>query len=156
MRIKGYNGTVSFDGATVTIERTGFAARVMVGSGSKAIPVQRISAVQFVPAKLGIRGFIEFTIGGGVERRATFGNRTSTAAHDENSVLFGRGAMAEFEALRDAVQAAMSAGPQPVVLTADLTEQLDRLGALYNAGTITAEEFRAAKGQLLLLEHTVA
>jgi hypothetical protein len=52
--------------------------------------VQRISAVQFVPARLGIRGFIEFTLSGGVERRATFGRRASTAAHDENSVLFGR------------------------------------------------------------------
>ncbi len=156
MKVQGYNGTVRFDGATVTIERTGFAARVMVGSGSKSIPVQRISAVQFVPAKLGFRGFIEFTVGGGIERRATIGHRTKTAGHDENSVLFGRGQAAEFEALRDAVQAAMSAGPQPVVVTADLTEQLDRLGALYNAGTITGEEFRVAKGRLLLLEHTAS
>lgn len=156
MKVQGYNGTVSFDGATVVIQRTGFAARLMVGSGTKAIPVGRIGAVQFVPARLGIRGFIEFTISGGVERRTTFGRRTSTAAHDENSVLFGRGAMAEFEALRDAVQAAMSAGPQPVVLTADLTEQLNRLVELYDAGTISCEELRAARGQLLLLEHTAS
>jgi hypothetical protein len=33
MQVKGFNGTVTFDGTFVTITRTGFRARISVGSG---------------------------------------------------------------------------------------------------------------------------
>lgn len=100
---KGYNGTATLNGGMVTISRTGFAARTLIGSGSKAIPVGRIAAVQFVPARIGFRGFIQFTIAGGIEQRATFGRRTAAAHHDENSVVFARRQQGQFEQLRDRV-----------------------------------------------------
>lgn len=105
---KGYNGTATLDNGMVTITRTGFVARTQIGSGSKAIPVARISAVQFVPARVGFRGFIQFTIAGGVEQRATFGSRTKAAHHDENTVVFNRHQQVEFEQLRDAIQQVMA------------------------------------------------
>jgi hypothetical protein len=33
MQVKGFNGTATFDGTFVTITRTGFRARISVGSG---------------------------------------------------------------------------------------------------------------------------
>jgi len=103
----GYNGTATLNNGMVTITRTGFVARTLIGSGSKAIPVSRITAVQFVPARLGFRGFIQFTIAGGIEQRATFGQRTKAAHHDENTVVFNRHQQGQFELLASAVQHAM-------------------------------------------------
>jgi hypothetical protein len=107
---KGYNGTAILDNGMVTITRTGFAARTLIGSGSKAIPVNRITAVQLVPARVGFRGFIQFTIAGGIEQRATFGQRTAAAHHDENAVVFARRQQGEFEQLRDAVLRVIAGG----------------------------------------------
>lgn len=108
VQAQGYNGSVTFNGALLTIERKGLAARALIGSGSKSIPVTRIAGVQFVPAKLGFRGFIQFTVPGGIESRATFGHRTKAAAHDENSVMFNRHQQPEFETVRDAVMVALA------------------------------------------------
>lgn len=104
----GYNGTVTLNNGMVTITRTGFVARTLIGSGAKAIPVSRVSAVQFVPARVGFRGFIEFTLAGGIEQRATFGKRTRAAAHNENAVLFSRRQQTQFELLADAVNNALA------------------------------------------------
>jgi Domain of unknown function (DUF4429) len=69
MQVKGRNGTVTFDGQTVTIDRKGFVARTTVGKGTKSIPVHSITAVQWKPAGMTV-GFIQFTLSGGSERRS--------------------------------------------------------------------------------------
>jgi hypothetical protein len=107
---KGYNGTATLDRGMVTITRTGFAARTLIGSGSRAIPVSRIAVVQFVPARVGFRGFIQFTIAGDIEQRAAFGRRTAAAHHDENTVVFARRQQGQFEQLRDAIQRVIAYG----------------------------------------------
>lgn len=104
LEVKGVNGTVLFDGAMVIIRRSGAMARMTIGKGEKRIPLRSISAVQFKPAGL-VRGFIQFTIPGGNERRSSFGSQSTDAARDENSVLFGKTQQAEFERLRDAIEA---------------------------------------------------
>ena len=71
---KGHNGTVTFDGDFVTIERTGFLARTSVGKGTKRIPVSSITAVQWKPAGGMVNGFISFTVGGGNEAHSRFGS----------------------------------------------------------------------------------
>jgi hypothetical protein len=47
--VRGRNGTVTFDGATVVIARSGFVARATIGKGEKRIPLRHITAVQFKP-----------------------------------------------------------------------------------------------------------
>ena len=54
MQVKGYNGTINFDGVFVTITRAGFRARVSVGKGEKRIPVSQLSAVQFKKSGWGV------------------------------------------------------------------------------------------------------
>lgn len=104
---KGVNGTITLDGTLIRIQRRGFLARATVGKGEKTIPVRHLTAVQLKPAGPFTNGFIQFTLGGGTERRSTFGRQTQDAASDENSVVFTRGQQPAFDALRAAVEAAL-------------------------------------------------
>lgn len=105
---KGYNGQASFDGRFVTITRNGFVARSTVGKGEKRIPLKSLTAVQWKPATHLARGYIQFTIAGGVERRSRFGRATKDALNDENSVVFPPRHQEAFQALRDAVEEAIA------------------------------------------------
>lgn len=104
---KGRNGTVSFDGKSITIERSGFLARSTVGKGRKRLALRHISSVQVKPASVMMNGFIEFTIAGGNENRSRFGGQTKDAAHNENAVIFTKKQQSDFETLRDAVEDAI-------------------------------------------------
>jgi hypothetical protein len=149
IEVKGVNGTVAFDGRTVTIHRSGVMARATVGKGTKSIPVGNVVAVQWKPASRTIRGFIQFTVAGGNEGRSRFGRQSIDAAKDENSVLFGWTQRAEFEALRAAVEAAISAGPTPAPDSASVADELAKLNELRAQGVLSDAEFDAAKARLL-------
>jgi hypothetical protein len=154
MEVKGHTGTVRFDGEAVTILRKGALARMTVAKGEKQIPLASISAVQFKPAGRMVNGYIQFTVGGGIERRSGFGKQTVDAGRDENSVVFNYRQRAEFEQLRDAVQAALAArhraaagGAAPAQAT--IPQQIEQLAALRDSGAITDAEFEAKKTELL-------
>lgn len=106
---KGHNGTVTFDGNWVTISRTGALARMSVGKGEKRIPLPSITAVQWKPAGPMVNGFIQFTVPGGNESRSRAGSQTTSAARDENTVLFTRKQREEFAAIRTAIEDAIVA-----------------------------------------------
>lgn len=145
--------TVTFDGATVTIERAGFLERFTVGKGRKSIPLTAISAVQWKQPGVIVNGFLQFTIGGGNEARSRFGRQTMDAASDENSVVFDARRTDEFAAIRDAVQAALAAksapAAPPMAAKADVVDQIRRFGELRDAGMVSAAEFDAFKARLL-------
>ncbi|TCO45200.1 putative oligomerization/nucleic acid binding protein [Kribbella antiqua] len=150
MEVKGHNGTVVWDGAFVTIRRTGFLARASIGKGEKRIPMTSISAVQWKPAGALVNGFIQFTVGGGNESRSKFGSQTTDAAKDENSVIFLKKQMAEFDALRTAIESAIVQRSNPPVSPApDNLAQLKQLGELRDAGVLSDDEFNAKKSEIL-------
>jgi hypothetical protein len=103
---KGVTGTVTFDGRIVAISHSGLG-RMTAGKGEKRVPVSSIAAIEWKPPGFGVRGFIRFTIPGGIEKTSKVGRRTQDAARDENSVLFGRTQEDDFRRLRDAVEAAI-------------------------------------------------
>jgi hypothetical protein len=155
MEVKGHTGTVRFDGETVTILRKGALARMTVGKGEKQIPLANISAVQFKPAGPLVNGYIQFTVGGGIERRSSFGKQTVDAGRDENSVVFHHRQRKDFEQLRDAVQAALAAhhravaGGSVAAAQATIPQQIEELAALRDSGAITDAEFETKKTELL-------
>lgn len=106
---KGQSGTVVFDGSLITLRRDGFLARAVVGKGTKMIPVSQVVAVQLKPAGALVNGYIQFTIPGGNEIRSQTGRATFDAGKDENSVVFTRKQSPAFQALHDAVMAAIAA-----------------------------------------------
>jgi hypothetical protein len=151
IEVAGQGGQVSFDGQFVTIHRKGFLARTNVGKGEKRIPTSSIMAVQWKPAGPIINGFIQFTVPGGNERRSKFGSQTTDAAHDENSVVFTRKQMPEFEKLRAVVEGAIAQRgmPAPSAAPVDAADQIARLAQLHQSGALSDEEFTSAKARLL-------
>ncbi|MFC7595769.1 DUF4429 domain-containing protein [Terrabacter sp. GCM10028922] len=152
MEVKGHNGTVDFDGDFVTIRRTGFLARASIGKGEKRIPLGSITAVQWKPAGAMMNGFISFTLGGGNETRSRFGSQTVDATKDENSVIFVKKQMPDFEALRNEVEQAIAARHRPAAqtpATPDHLAQLKQLAELRDAGILSEEEFAIKKAEIL-------
>jgi hypothetical protein len=153
MECKGINGTVEFDGTFVTLKRTGLLARSTVGKGEKRIPVASITAVRWKPPSRLIRGFIAFTVAGGIENRSGLGRATVDAAKDENAVVVGYTQEAGFLQLRDAIEAAIAAkvGP-PAAQNAghgDAGEQLRQLNELHEAGLLTDDEFASKRAAVV-------
>lgn len=105
---KGVNGTVTFDGRMVTISHSGALGRMTAGKGEKRVPVSSIAAVEWKPHGFGVRGFIRLTIPGGVERTSRVGKRTVDSEKDENSVVFGKTQLADFERVRAAIEDAIA------------------------------------------------
>lgn len=143
---------VQVDEDFVTIRRIGFDTRILVGKGEKRIPIHAITAVQWKPPGKRVSGFIEFSLGGGDERRSRFGTQTMDAAKDENSVVFTIHDEPAFQAVREAVEVAIANRHRPAdrsLPTPDLLEQLDRLASLRDRGVLNEEEFAAQKARLL-------
>jgi hypothetical protein len=145
---KGVNGSVSFDGQFVTISRSGLMARATVGKGEKRIPISSVTAVQWKPPSKMVRGFIQFSVLGGNERRSGFGKQTMDAAKDENSVVVGWTQVAEFEELRAEVEAAVGR-PSLAPSAPSAADELKKLAELRDAGVLSDAEFEAEKAKLL-------
>lgn len=105
---KGYNGTISFDGRKVIIERTGFVARSSQGSGTKMIPLGQIVGLQWKKAGLGTRGYIEVsTAGSGTGRQARPQGLKTQNLDNENAVAFGRRAQPAMRAVYNEIMTAL-------------------------------------------------
>jgi hypothetical protein len=150
---RGHNGTIVFNTDFVTIKRTGFIARGTIGKGEKRIPVASITAIQWKPAGAMVNGFIQFTVGGGNEARSQFGRQTTSAAKDENSVVFMKKQMPAFQALREQIEGVISQRGRPASVAAAVAsgplDQLKQLSELRDAGIVTEEEFAAKKVSIL-------
>lgn len=101
-----------------------------------------------------MNGFIQFSLGGGNERRSSFGSQTSSAASDENSVVFTKKQQPEFESLRSAVESGITAihAPTPAPTEQTTTDPLDRLkmlADLRDQGVLSEDEFAAQKRKIL-------
>lgn len=151
---KGTNGTIHFDGQTITLERSGFGARMSVGKGEKRIPIASVTAVQWRKASL-TTGFIQFTLAGGVERRSRPGHSGGDARTDENSVTFHARQQPAFEPIRAAIEAAIAQqhAPQAAVAApgaaASIADELAKLAGLRDQGIISPADFEAAKARIL-------
>lgn len=151
---RGRIGQIEFDGQFVTIRRTRFISRILVGKGEKRIPITSITAMQFKPAGWIFLGFIQFTLPGGNEIRSQFGRNIINASRDENSVSFDFLKRKQFFKLSVAVQDAMlkqnasrtivSAAASPSKL-----ERLKQLGELRDTGVLTPKEFEIEKIKIL-------
>jgi len=105
---KGYTGTVTFDGATVTIQRSRFGRSVSASTGTR-IPVSRIMTVRWKKPGTLINGYISFVVLDSAAHRALAAGKKYDLVRDENTVVVTRNQEREFLPLLDAVQAAVSA-----------------------------------------------
>ena len=94
---------LSFDGQTVAIERLSGISKSVYGETSVAIPVGQISSIEWKAPTWAGAGHIRFAVPG--SQAAAF---KTAPNRDQNAVLFGKKQRKAFEAIRDAVQAAIS------------------------------------------------
>lgn len=94
---------IRFDGKLVIIDRVSGTAKSVFGQRSTSLSVDRISGVELVAATRFRSGHIRFAVPGGQGSAAP-----TPVNRDEHAVLFSRGQAKEFEALADAVRAALS------------------------------------------------
>ncbi|MGX7759526.1 DUF4429 domain-containing protein [Streptomyces angustmyceticus] len=150
---KGHGGQVQFDGQYLTITRKGFLARATVGKGEKRLHISQITAVQWKPAGAFVNGFIQFTVPGGNERRSSFGSQTSSAAQDENSIVFTKQQQSDFEKLRQALDQSIAVQHAPRMAVApgaaSVADELTKLAALRDQGVLSPAEFERQKARLL-------
>lgn len=111
---KGWDGSVTFDGAAVTIRRSGYVARRLHhGGGQTVIPLSQVSAVEF--KSLGLNpGRFTIVTGGGIQRP---GGRAAHA-NDPLSVEFmlhGK----DFATIRDAITQALASSGSTFRANAD-------------------------------------
>lgn len=104
---QGYGGgSVTFDGHFLEIKHGG-AERLVIGKGTKRIPVTQISAINIKPAGWLVNGVFSVSLPGGNEIRSRYGRTTYDAGFDPNAVRFLKKHEPEFLVLRDAVEQAM-------------------------------------------------
>lgn len=147
---RGANGTVTFDGNTVSLEkRSALGAK----QGTKTYTLRSIGAVQYFKATALLNGYVQFSVMGEVSKknRTVYGGAPSSdMAKDENAVIFRKSQLAEFEALVEAIRLAQNAEEAPAVTPAtDPAQQIASLAALRDQGILTEDEFAAKKAELL-------
>jgi hypothetical protein len=64
VEVKGYTGTVVFDGQSLTIVRSGMGVVTHGGRGQIRIPLSSVTTVMWKPANPLVNGYIHFSIPG--------------------------------------------------------------------------------------------
>lgn len=141
-KLDGHMGSVSFDGHTVTVTKK--------FRGETRIPVGQIASVVIEPAGIGYKGIRFATSATSTSEIKPIGSHADVAS-DPNALTFKSGRSAEFEALAQAVEAAIHSGPAPAAAPQgdDLATKLANLGQLHQQGILTDDEFANAKAKLL-------
>lgn len=147
-RADGTNGEVLFDGQFVTIKHKWTAPG---GRGESKYPIGAVTGAEVKPGF--ITAIFTLVVSGGVQRGDGKANRKG----DPLSVEGGKGHLPGFQAMRDQILQAVAERDRPVapivqspaMPAADLAGQIQQLAALHASGTLTAEEFAAAKARLL-------
>ncbi|MBB6446517.1 DUF4429 domain-containing protein [Bacillus benzoevorans] len=147
MEASGVNGQLEFTGTKIIIKRKGMLAKMTQGlKGDKEILVKQISSIQFKKANSFTNGYIQFAFSGGKENQGGLFDATK----DENTIMFNKKQMKDFEKIKLAVEEKIiesnQSTPSQVV---DVADQIKKLSELRDNGIITDDEFNAKKKQLL-------
>jgi hypothetical protein len=147
MEVSGVNGQIVVDENWVTIKRKGAIAMLSQGiKGDKKIPISNIISVQFKNANAMVNGYIQFATASGESARGI-----SQATSDENTVMFKKSQMADFENLRDHLEGliAKRMNGGGAAASVDVADELAKLAKLKDQGILSEDEFAKAKAKLL-------
>jgi hypothetical protein len=150
LEVKGYNGQISVDDTWLTISRKGGLGLLTQGlKGDKRIPIANILSVQFKPANAMVNGYIQFSTAGGENSAGMLSGVT-----DENSVIFTKKHLPDFEKLRDHIEQVIAtrinnSGNSSAAQPLDVADQIGKLADLVSKGLLTDDEFATQKAKLL-------
>ena len=123
--------------------------------GEKTIPMSSIAAVQIIPSKLLLYGYITFNVVGEVASSRGGLGASFNARDSENTVIAkSRADDKIFKEIKDYIEAikektSNNQGATIIQQAASPAEELKKFKELLDAGIITQEEFDAKKKQLL-------
>lgn len=156
MEAKGVNGSVSFDGHTVVISRSGGAGKWLQGKGDKSIPASSVSAIQLQPPGLQGHGVWQVSLSGESAANVRHGFASSNKLmRDENTILFSPRAKKDFDAITQAIRDARAGGsPVPSAHPVDadreaVVGQLRQLGSMHHRRAIDDATFIREMHELL-------
>lgn len=145
--IQGLQDQLEVFDTKVTITPKGVLGFLNKGiKGTKEIPFTSITAMQLKKAGL-TSGYIQFTVPGGNESRGG----VFSATKDENTFMFVQkhnDVMAEVKDYIERRRAELQA-PHPTTTTTSLSDEFQKLAQLHAQGVLSADEFQAAKNQLI-------
>ncbi|WPM94276.1 hypothetical protein VB1_CDS0027 [Arthrobacter phage Marchesin] len=95
--VKGFNGTISFDGQTVTIDRK--------GAGRTRLPLASIKSVEFKKGGL-LVGYVKFHTGADIDNRKAR-NKAQALLQDPHALTLQWTSNKDMEALVEEVEAAL-------------------------------------------------
>jgi len=150
MEVKGYNGQISVDDTWLTISRKGALGLLTQGlKGDKRIPIANILSVQFKPANAMVNGYIQFSTASGENSSGML-----SGVSDENSVIFTKKHLADFEKLRDHLENLIATrinnlGNSSAAQPLDIADQIGKLADLVSKGLLTEEEFAKASRSVI-------
>lgn len=153
IRAEGIGGQVELRGDRITISRKGAFAKFAHGlKGDKEIRVSRLAGIQFKRAGRLTNGYMQFVFSGSDENKGGL----VAATQDENTVMFRHGSQQKaFLRLKRAIEERLEALDYSAGSESDegsSVEDLEPLARLHEQGSLTDEDFRAAKRKFLGLE----
>ena len=147
---EGYNADLQVFDDKIIIIGKGYNK----GIGEKTIPMASISAVQLIPSKMLVNGYITFNVLG--ENAGTRGGIGSSvdARKSENTVIVNKKADDEIlkkikAFVEEAKEKASTNQGQTIIQQASSADELKKFKELLDMGIITQEEFDAKKKELL-------
>ena len=147
---EGYNADLHVYDDKIVIIGKGYNK----GIGEKTIPMASISAVQLIPSKMLVNGYITFNVLG--ENAGTRGGIGSSvdARKSENTVIVNKKAEDEIlkkikEFVEEAKEKASTNQGQTIIQQASSADELKKFKELLDMGIITQEEFDAKKKEIL-------
>ncbi len=147
---EGYNADLQVFDDKIVIIGKGYNK----GIGEKAIPMSSISAVQLIPSKMLVNGYITFNVLG--ENAASRGGIGSSvdARKSENTVIVNKKADDEIlkkikAFVEEAKEKASTNQGQTIIQQTSSADELKKFKELLDMGIITQEEFDAKKKELL-------
>jgi hypothetical protein len=149
-RMEGPNDVLEVFQDKLTIAPQGLGGLLTRGlKGTKTIPFFSITAIQYKPAGMLTRGYLQFTIPGGNESRGGL----TDAMYDENTFVFNDADNNHsVEKIKNFIEKAINDLRAPRVVASasvSISDEITKLSRLMSDGILTQSEFQAAKARLL-------
>lgn len=144
--LKGVNGQLEVYSSKIVIKRKGILSKMTQGffKGDKSIYIKQITAVQVKNGGILTNGYIQFTIGGGIESTKAI----LAATRDENSVIFKKKHNDLVREIQSYIEKQMEK-TDGVQTTQGISDEIRKLKALFDDGILTQDEFEKKKKQML-------
>lgn len=147
--LKGVNGQLSAYEDRIIITRKGALSKMTQGffKGDKTIYINQITSIQVKKGGIITNGYIQFSIGGGIESPKGIMDATK----DENTIMYNYKQNNLVDEIKEFIEAAVKRQryPSTAIQSTSTADELLKLKSLLDEGVLTQKEFEEQKKKLL-------